>query len=246
MQSLVCISITPDTTARIAFTPDQSAFDKTGVQHILNPYDEWYALVRAIELREQLGGEVTILSVGTATNDTLLRKALAIGADRAIRVDAEPRNAFYVARQIAAIAESASYDLIFLGKETIDYNGSEVGSMVAELLNLPFISFANHLETDSTSATVTREIAGGEEVVQVSLPVVLSASKGMAEQRIPNMQGILRAKRKPLTVQPPIDVPDLVHAVHFELPPAKSGVQMIEPDQMDELVRLLREEAKVL
>ena len=246
MNLLVCVSKTPETTAKISFSGDNSTFNEAGVQFIMNPYDEWYALVRALELKESNGGTVTILNVGPAANDTVIRKGLAIGADKAVRVNAEPKSSLFVAKQIAAHAKSENYDLIFLGKETIDYNGSEVGGMVAELLDLPYISFATHLEVNGTTATVTREIEGGVEVAEVSTPFVLSASKGLAEQRIPNMRGIMMAKRKPLTVVEPTDAEDLAVTVQYELPPAKSAVKLIDAENMDELVRLLHEEAKVI
>ncbi len=246
MKYLVCIAKTPETTARVAFTPDGKAYDTSGVNFIMNPYDEWYALVRALELKESLGGTVTLINVGPAANDSVIRKGLAIGADDAVRVDAEPKSAYFIAKQIAEYARNENFDIIFCGKESIDYNNAEVGAMVAELLDLPFIALANKLEQEGNKATVSRDIEGGVEVVEVETPFVVSAAKGMAEQRIPNMRGIMMAKRKPLKVIPPVEVEDLVEAVHFELPPAKSGVKLVDPENMDELVRLLHEEAKVI
>lgn len=244
MKFLVCVTTTPDTTARVAFTADGKTYDSAGVSYIMNPYDEWYALVRAIELKEQLGGTVTILNVGDAQNDAIIRKGLAIGADDAIRVDAQPTDAFFVAHQIAAHAKG--YDIVFLGKESIDYNGAEVGAMVAELLDLPYVSFSSALDLNGNLATVHREIEGGVEVVEVEAPFVLSAAKGMAEQRLAGMQGIMMAKRKPLNVVAPVAVETQLQVAGFTLPPPKSGVKMVAADQMDELVRLLHEEAKVL
>ena len=244
MKILVCISKTPETTAKIAFKDGNTAYDESGVQFIMNPYDEWYALVRAVELKEANGGSVTVINVGPAANDVVIRKALAIGADDAIRVDTEPTSAMYVAKQIAA--QAAGYDLVMTGKETIDFNGSEVGAMVAELLDVPYVSYATALEVSGTTATVTREIEGGNEVSEITTPLVLSAAKGMAEQRIPNMRGIMMAKRKPLNVVPAAAADNLVKVASFALPADKAGVKMIDPDNMDELVRLLQEEAKVL
>lgn len=246
MKLLVCISKTPDTTAKIAFNAEGTAFETGGVQYIMNPYDEWYALVRALELKEANGGSVTVINVGSAANDTIIRKGLAIGADDAVRINAEPKSALYVAKQIAEYAKSENYDIVFLGKETIDYNGSEVGAMLAEYLDAPFISFATDLQMDGNKATVSRDIEGGTEVVEMDTPFVLSAAKGLAEQRIPNMRGIMMAKRKPLKIVEPVDFEDLSVTVHYELPPAKSTVKMIDPENMDELVRLLNEEAKVI
>lgn len=246
MKILVCISKTPDTTTKISFTADQSELDTNGVQYIMNPYDEWYALVRALELKEAQGGSVVILNVGPAENDTVIRKGLAIGADEAVRINAEGQSSLYIAKQIAAYAKEQSFDVILFGKETIDYNGSEVGAMVAELLDMPFISYASHMEMEGNTATISRDIEGGTETVEVDTPFVLSAAKGLAEQRIPNMRGIMMAKRKPLQVVEPVDAKDPVKTVRYELPPEKGKVKLIDPENMDELVRLLHEEAKVI
>lgn len=246
MKFLVCVSKTPDTTARIAFADGNTRFDDAGVQFIMNPYDEWYALVRALELVEAGGGSVTIVNVGPASNDTIIRKGLAIGANEAVRIDAEPKSALFVAQQIAAYAKDKGFDAIFCGKETIDYNGAEVGGMIAELLDLPYVSFASKLDVNGGTATLNRDIEGGTETLEVDLPFVLSASKGMAEQRIPNMRGIMMAKQKPLNVVPAVeaDAPAQVHS--YTLPEKKGSVKLVDPEQMDELVRLLHEEAKVL
>lgn len=246
MKLLVCISKTPETTAKIEFTDDNSSFQEAGVNFIMNPYDEWYALVRALELKEAAGGSVTILNVGPAGNDPTIRKGLAIGADEAVRINAEGSSSLFVAKQIAEYARSENFDLIFCGKETIDYNGSEVGAMVAEYLDLPFVSYASTMEVAGNTATVTRDIEGGVEVVEVNTPFVLSAAKGLAEQRIPNMRGIMMAKRKPLQVVEPVAFEDVAKVISYTKPEEKSATVMIDPDNMDELVRLLHEEAKVI
>jgi len=246
MKILVCISKTPDTTAKIAFKNDGKDFQADGIQFIMNPYDEWYALVRGLELTEAQGGTVTVINVGTADNDTVIRKGLAIGAADAIRINKDPEGAWDVAHQLAAQVKGQGYDLILLGKETIDYNDSEVGATLAELLDLPYISYGNKLEVSGTTATVSREIEGGTETMEVQLPVVISCAKGMAEQRIPNMKGIMTAKSKPLTVVEPAAVTSHVTLVTHTLPPAKKSVHMIAPEDTDELVRLLHEEAKVI
>ncbi|HMX39868.1 MAG TPA: electron transfer flavoprotein subunit beta/FixA family protein [Saprospiraceae bacterium] len=246
MKFLVCISQTPDTTAKISFNADSTEFNAAGVQFIMNPYDEWYALVRACEIREALGGSVTALNVGPAANETVIRKALAIGADDAVRINAEPKSAAFVAKQIADYARSQHYDIVFFGKETIDYNGSEVGAMVAEHLDLPYVSYASKLDLNGNTATLERDIEGGIEVLEVDMPFVLSAAKGMAEQRIPNMRGIMGARTKPLQELQASAFDDPTKPVGFTLPPAKAGVKMVKPDQMDELVRMLHEEAKVI
>lgn len=247
MKILVCISKTPDTTAKIAFTDNNKKFATDGVQWIINPYDEWYALVRAIELKEKDSSAVLhLITVGSADADPIIRKALALGGDEAIRVNADSHDSFYIASQIAAVAKPGGYDLIFTGKETIDYNGSSVGGMLAELLDLPYISLATKFEVNGTTATVNREIEGGEEIDEVGLPVVVSCQKGVAEQRIPNMKGIMSARTKPLKVIEPLAMEPLTNVVSFELPPSKAGVKLVPADNPEELVRLLHEEAKLI
>lgn len=247
MKILVCISKTPDTTAKIAFTDNNTKFADAGVQFIVNPYDEWYALVRALELKEAgAASHVTLLTVGAADAEPIMRKALAIGGDDAIRVNAESSDSFYIASQIAAVAAEGGYDLVLTGKETIDYNGSSIGGMVAELLNQPFVSLATKLDIAAGTASLTREIEGGEEKLETSLPLVVSCQKGMAEQRIPNMKGIMGARTKPLAVKEPVAVEALTSVVSFEMPPAKSGVKLVSADTPEELIRLLHEEAKVI
>ncbi|MBG9377088.1 electron transfer flavoprotein subunit beta/FixA family protein [Panacibacter sp. DH6] len=247
MKILVCISKTPDTTSKIAFKDGNTKFDESGVQWIINPYDEWYAFVRAIELKEKDPGTILhIITVGGADCDPVIRKALALGGDEAIRVNADSSDSFFIASQIAAVAGEGNYDLIFTGKETIDYNGSSIGGMVAELLDMPYISLATKFELQGTTATLNREIEGGEEVNEVALPAVVSCQKGVAEQRIPNMRGIMAARTKPLKVTEPVSVDALTSIAGFELPPAKAGVKLVAADNVEELVRLLHEEAKVI
>ncbi|MBP8244401.1 MAG: electron transfer flavoprotein subunit beta/FixA family protein [Chitinophagaceae bacterium] len=247
MKILVCISKTPDTTAKIAFTDNNTKFDANGVQWIINPYDEWYSLVRAIELKEADPSTVIhLVTIAAADADPIIRKALALGGDEAIRVNADSHDSFYIASQIAEVAKHGGYDLVFTGKETIDYNGSSIGGMVAELLDLPYISLATKFEISGNKATVTREIEGGEEVAEADLPLVVSCQKGMAEQRIPNMKGIMGARTKPLKVLEPVAVDTLTAVAGFELPPAKAGVKLVEPENVEELVRLLHEEAKAI
>ena len=246
MKILVCISKSPDTTSKIAFVEGNTKFDENGVQYIVNPYDEWYALVRALELKESLGGNVTIITVGSAADDAVIRKALAIGADDAVRIDSDPTDAFYTASQIAAYAKDKGFDIILTGKETINYNGSQVAGMVAEELDLPFISLATKLELNGNTAILDKEIIGGVQEVQVELPFVASCAKGMAEQRIPNMRGIMAARTKPLTIITPISVSPLTSYTTYTMPAAKTACKMIDPNNMDELVALLHNEAKVI
>ena len=246
MKILVCISKVPDTTSKINFIENNTKFDENGVQYIVNPYDEWYALVRALELVESSSGSVTTITVGRSTDDSTIRKALAIGANDAIRIDADPTDSFFVAKQIASYAAKQNYDIIMSGKETIDYNGAQIGSMISELLDMPFVSLATKLEIDGSKAVLDRDVQGGIEVVEVEMPLVLSAAKGMAEQRIPNMRGIMAARSKPLKVIDPIDQKVLTSVVKFELPNPKTGCKYIDPENMDELVELLHNESKVI
>ena len=246
MKILVCVSKTPDTTAKIAFTNNNTKFAGDGVQWIINPYDEWYALVRAIELKEKDPSAVIhLVTVGAADTEPIIRKALAIGGDEAIRVNADSADPFYIATQIAEVARQGNYDLIFTGKETIDYNGSAIGGMIAELLDMPYIALATKFDLTGTTATVIREIEGGEETDEVTLPAVVSCQKGVAEQRIPNMKGIMSARTKPLKVVEPVAADALTSIVSFELPPAKAGVKLVPADNPAELIRLLHEEARV-
>lgn len=247
MKVLVCISKTPDTTSKISFKDNNTKFEEAGVQWILNPYDEWYALVRAIELKEKDSSlQLHLINVGAADNDPIIRKALALGGDEAIRVNATSSDSYFIAAQIAEIARQGNYDLIFTGKETIDYNSSSVGGMTAELLDLPYISLATRFELNGNAAVVTREIEGGEEKDEVSLPIVVSCQKGVAEQRIPNMRGIMAARTKPLKVIEPANIEALTEIESYELPAPKAGVKLVPADNVQELARLLHEEAKVI
>jgi electron transfer flavoprotein beta subunit len=246
MKILVCISKSPDTTSKISFTDNSTKFDENGVQYIVNPYDEWYALVRALEIKEANGGNVTIISVGSAGDEAVIRKALAIGADDAVRIDADPTDAYFAAMQIAEYAKSNGFDLVLTGKETINYNGSQVGGMIAEALDQPFVSVATKLDVNGTTLTLEREINGGIEVVEVSTPAVVSCAKGMAEQRIPNMRGIMAARTKPLQVVAAVAVDQMTTYVNYTMPNAKSACKMIDPSNMDQLVEFLHNEAKVI
>lgn len=246
MKYLVCISKAPDTTTKITFTDNDTKFNEDGVQFIVNPYDEWYALVRAIELKEANGGTVSIVTVGEADNDPIIRKALAIGADEAFRINTAPTDAYQVAAEIAAFAKENEYDMILTGKETINYNGSQVGGMIAALLDMPYISLATSLEMEGNTATLVRDIQGGSEVLSVETPFVLSAAKGMAEQRIPNMRGIMAARTKPLNVVEPKGENALTEVKQYNLPPEKGEVKLVDPENPQELIDLLHNQAKVI
>lgn len=247
MKILVCVCQTPDTAAKIDFVDNNTQFNANGVTFIMNPTDEWYALVRAIELKKQYGGTVTTITVGGIENDQTIRKGLAIGADDAVRIDTNAADSYGVAAQIAEYARSQNYDLILTGKETIDYNGSSVGGMIAELLDLPYLSGASHLDMpDANTAIAKCEIEGGIETLRVSTPVVISSQKGMAEQVIPNMQGIMLSRRKPLVVVAPAAIKGLTSVKMFEKPAPRLNVKLIDPDNAADLIRLLHEEAKVI
>lgn len=247
MKILVLLSQVPDTTARIAFTNGDTQYDGSGVTFIMNPYDEWYALVRALELKEAKGsGSVTTITVGGADTEATIRKGLAIGADEAVRIDAQPTDAMQVAELIAGWAKDKAFDLVLAGKETIDHNSGVVGAMVAELLDMPYVPLASKLDVSGDTATVERDVPGGVEVLEVKLPLALGAAKGMAEQRIPNMRGIMAARTKPLQVVPASAVTSSASTVRFELPPAKGAVKMIPADEAGKLIELLHSEAKVI
>jgi electron transfer flavoprotein beta subunit len=245
MKILVCISHVPDTTSRINFTDNNTKFDTTGVQFIIGPYDD-YALARAIELKEASGATVHVINVGLADTEPTLRKALAIGADEAIRVNAEPTDSFFVASQIAAVAKSTGYDLVLMGRESIDYNSGVVHGIVGELLGLPSISPVMKLDLEGNKAKLAREIEGGKEYLEVNLPFVAGCQEPIAEWKIPNMRGIMSARTKPLKVVEPVAADGGIKLSKFELPPAKGAVKMIPADNVGELVNLLKNEAKVL
>ena len=247
MKILVCVSKVPDTTSKIAFTDNNTKFNEDGVTYIMNPTDEWYALVRAVELKEAAGGSVTVINVGSAASDQIIRKALAIGADNAVRIDADPTDAYFAAGQIAAYAKDQGFDIVFTGKETIDYNGSVLGGMLSEFLDLPYVSLATKMDVNGGIATIEREIEGGKEIIEVNLPVVVSGNKGIAEQRIPNMRGIMMARKKPLEVIAASgDVTANTSVASYSAPPARTACKYVDADNVAELVRLLHEEAKVV
>jgi electron transfer flavoprotein beta subunit len=245
MKILVCITHVPDTTSKIQFTDNNTKLDKNGVQFIIGPYDD-YALARAVELKEQLGATLTVLNVGEADTEPTLRKALAIGADDAIRVNAFPKDSFFVAQQIANVAKNNEYSLILMGRESIDFNGGMVHGMVGELLNIPSISPVMKLEIEGNTVKMAREIEGGKEMVEAQLPLIAGCQEPIAEWKIPNMRGIMSARTKPLQVVEPASDEVFTEVSNFNLPPAKGAVKMIDKDNVEELVRLLKNEAKVL
>jgi len=248
MKILVCISHVPDTTSKINFLNNDSEFDTNGVQYVINPNDE-YGLTRAIWFQEQQGAKVTVVTIGGIETEPTLRKALAIGADDAIRVNAIPTDGFFVAKQLGEVVKIGGYDIVICGKESLDYNGGMVPGMLAGLLGYHFVNSCTELIVEGTSAKVGREIDGGKEIVSTSLPLIIGGQKGLVEEkdlRIPNMRGIMTARTKVLTVLEPIASENKTKAVKFEKPIAKSAVKLISADNLDELINLLHNEAKVI
>lgn len=248
MKILVCISHVPDTTSKINFVNGDSEFDTNGVQYVINPNDE-FGLTRAVWFQEQQGAKVTVVNVGGADTEPTLRKALAIGADDAIRVNATPTDGFYVAKQLAEVVKNGGYDLVICGKESLDYNGGMVPGMLAGMLGYNFVNSCTELTIDGNSAKASREIDGGKEVISASLPLIVGGQKGLVEEkdlRIPNMRGIMTARTKALNVVEPVGAENATKAVKFEKPAPKSAVKLVSADNLDELIDLLHNEAKVI
>ncbi|MEM6865096.1 MAG: electron transfer flavoprotein subunit beta/FixA family protein [Bacteroidota bacterium] len=248
MKILVCISNVPDTTSKINFTDSDTKFDTNGVQFVINPNDE-FGLTRAMWFKEKQGAAVHVATVGGPQTEPTIRKALAIGADEAIRINAEPTDGFFVARQLAEVVKNGGYNLIIAGRESIDYNGGMVPGILATLLDMNFVNTCIGLEVDGNSATALREIDGGKEKLSTALPLVIGAQKGLVEEsdlRIPNMRGIMMARKKMLNVVEPIDGPVPTKDQKFEKPAAKGPVKLVDAENVDELINLLHNEAKVI
>ncbi len=245
MKILVCISVVPDTTTKITFTDNNTKFNTAGVQFIINPYDE-LALTRALELTEAQGGTVTAVTVGLPDADANIRKALAIGAHDAVRINAEPKDAYFVAAEIAAYAKDKGFDMVLTGRESIDYNGGLVCGILGEMLGLPSINIVTKIDVNGNEATLVRDIDGGKETVKVAMPFVASAQKELTEPRIPNMRGIMAARTKPLAVVEASANKNTAAYNAFELPAPKAGCKMISADNPAELINLLHAEAKVI
>ena len=248
MKILVCISHVPDTTSKINFTDNDSKFDTNGVQFVINPYDE-FVLTRAMWFKEKQGASVSVVNVGNASTEPTLRKALAIGADDAIRVNAEATDGFFVAKQIAEVVKNGGYDLVLAGKESIDYNGGMVPGILASILGANFVNACISIEVDGSTVTAVREIDGGKETLATSLPLVVGGQKGIVEEselRIPNMRGIMMARKKPLNIVEPSNFEPTTVSINFEKPAAKSAVKLVDASNVSELVSLLHNEAKVI
>jgi electron transfer flavoprotein beta subunit len=248
MKILVCISHVPDTTSKINFTNGDSEFDTNGVQYVINPNDE-FGLTRAMWFQEQQGANVTVINVGALETEPTLRKCLAIGANEAIRINAVPTDGLFVAKQLAEVIKSGGYDLIIAGKESLDYNGGMVPGMIAGLLGYNFVNSCIDLKVDGSNATAVREIDGGKETVSTTLPLIVGGQKGLVEEkdlRIPNMRGIMTAKTKALTILEPVSANNATKAIKFEKPASKQAVKLVNADNLDELINLLHNEAKVI
>jgi electron transfer flavoprotein beta subunit len=246
MKILVCISNVPDTTSKINFLNNDTQFDTNGIQWVINPHDE-YSLTRAMWFKEQQGASVTVVNVGSVVTEQTLRKALAIGADDAIRVNAEPQDGYFVAQQLAEVVKNGGYDLILAGRESIDYNGGMVPGMLATLLGYNFVNAVNGIEVNGDKAKVTREIDGGKEIVEVPFPLVIGAQKGIVEDndlRIPNMRGIMTARTKPLQVLEPTGNDEKSVTENFERLAPKAACKIV--GTVDELIDLLHNEAKII
>jgi len=248
MKVLVCIGHVPDTTSKINFANDDTEFDANGIQFVINPHDE-FTLARAMMLKEKQGASLTVVNVGPTTTEPTLRKALAIGADNAIRINAEPKDSLFVAQQIAKIANEGAYDLVMAGKESIDYNGGMVPGLMAAIMDKPFVNAVIGLNIEGTKATITREIDGGKEVLNAELPLIIAGQKGLVteeELRIPNMRGIMMARKKPLNVVEADGSEKMTEFVKFDKPAAKAACKMVDADNVGELVDLLHNEAKAI
>lgn len=245
MKILVCITHVPDTTSKISFINDDTEVNASGIQFIIGPYDD-YALAKAVEIKESFGGTVTVLNVGEINTEPTIRKALAIGADDAIRVNANPVDCTFVAKQIAEIARQEKYDLILMGRESIDYNSGVVHGIVGSLLNIPSISPVMDLEVVDDIVKIQREIEGGREFMEVKLPLIAGCQEPIAEWKIPNMRGIMTARSKSLKVVEPVACNDVSKTISFEKLPEKGAVKLIDPENPEELIDLLKNEAQVL
>jgi electron transfer flavoprotein beta subunit len=249
MKILVCISNVPDTTTKIKFIEGNASIDTSGIQWVINPWDE-LSLSRALELKDDVSTgvkSVTVIHVGPSTSEPTIRKALAIGADDAIRVNAEPSDAWFVASQIADVVKKEQFDIILCGIESSDYNGSLVGGMISEFLEIPSVSAVSGIKIENGHPVLTREIDGGKEIVAVSTPFVAIVQKGIAkEPRIAAMRGIMMARSKPVKLIEPLAVEPLTQVLVFEKPVPRAACKFIDADNAAQLIDLLQNEAKVI
>jgi electron transfer flavoprotein beta subunit len=248
MKILVCISHVPDTTSKINFIENNTKFDTNGVQFVINPYDE-FCLTRAMWFKEKQGASVTVVNVGGVETEPTLRKTLAIGADNAIRVNITPTDGLQVAKELAEVVRKGGYDLVLAGKESADYNGQMVPGMLATLIDFNFINGCVGIDIEGTAISASREIDGGNEIVSSNFPMVIAGQKGIVEEkdlRIPNMRGIMMARKKPLEVVEAITTDAATNVQSFEKPAPRESVKLVAADNVDELINLLHTEAKVI
>lgn len=249
MKILVCISNVPDTTTKVKFTEGNTRLDTTGIQWVINPWDE-LSLTRALELRDDTSSgikSVTVAHVGPAASDPTIRKALAIGADDAIRINAEPADSYYVAAQLAEVIRKEKFDIILCGIESSDYNGSMAGGMISEFLGIPSVSAVSGLKIENGQPVITREIDGGKETVSVAAPFVAIVQKGIAkEPRIAAMRGIMTARTKPVRLYEPMPAESLTEVVEFEKPGPRPACKYVDAENPRQLIELLQNEAKVI
>lgn len=249
MKILVCISNVPDTTTKIKLAEGNATIDTAGIQWVINPWDE-LSLTRALELKDDLSTgvkSVTVAHVGVASSEPTIRKALAIGADDAVRINAESSDAYYVALQLAEVLKKEQYDIIMCGIESSDYNGSVVGGMIAEFLGIPSVSAVSSINFEGGNPVLTRDIDGGRELTEVPAPFVAIVQKGIAkEPRIAAMRGIMTARTKPIKVYEPVAADSLTQIVTFEKPAPRAACRFIDASNPGELITILRNEAKVI
>jgi electron transfer flavoprotein beta subunit len=249
MKILVCISNVPDTTTKIKFAEGSSSIDPTGIQWVINPWDE-LSLTRALELKDDAASgpkTVTVAHVGPATAEPTIRKALAIGADDAVRVNAESSDAMFVAAQLAEVVKKENFDIIICGIESSDFNGSAVGGMLAEFLGYPSVSAVSELKIEGGQSVMTREIDGGKEIVTVPMPFVAVVQKGIAkEPRIAAMRGIMMARTKQIRVMQPVAADITTQVSGLEKPAPRAACKYIDADNAAQLISLLQNEAKVI
>lgn len=249
MKILVCISHVPDTTTKVKFVNNNTTFDNTGVQWVINPWDE-LALTRSLDIKDAQPGvieNITVVNVGGCETDPTIRKALAMGADKGIRINVNPADSYIIAAQLAEVIKKENFDVIFCGIESCDFNGCTVGGMLSEMLNLPSVSAVSFFDIENGEIKLKREIDGGQEVVTTQTPFVAVVQKGICkEPRIPSMRGIMGARAKPLQVIEPMAAEPLVEFVNFEYPKPKAACKKVDPENVKELVLLLHNEAKVI
>ncbi len=249
MKILLLMSSVPDTTSKINFTDNDTKFDENGIQFVINPHDE-FGLTKAMQLKEKHGGELVVLNVGTAKTEPVIRKTLAIGADRAVRIDINPTDSHFAATQIAEyIKQNNDFDLIIAGRESLDYSGGMAHGLVAAMTNKTFVNAVIGLDIDGANATIAREIEGGKEMIEAALPIIIGGQKGLVKEeelRIPNMRGIMMARKKPLEVIPAFEAEVKSKVQKFEKPPSKGAIKLVDADNLDELINLLHNEAKVI